>query len=128
MSRAANKRHNARRDANEPGIVEALRKSGALVDRIDGTGTPDLLVGYQGEWFLLEVKVPDKKPRLTEAEAAWHERAIGYPVAIVQTPEEALAAIGATGRYWEALADMPAALTGSVYRFVPPDSDNWFGV
>ena len=79
MSRAANKRHNARRDENEPLIVEALRKAGALVDRIDGTGVPDLLVGYQERWALLEVKVPGKKPRLTTAEAAWHERAAGYP-------------------------------------------------
>lgn len=39
-----NKRINPQRDENEPEIVDALRKAGYHVDRIDGEGVPDLLV------------------------------------------------------------------------------------
>lgn len=35
------------RDKNEAGIVKALEAAGASVTKLNGTGVPDLLVGYQ---------------------------------------------------------------------------------
>lgn len=104
----------ARRDANEPAIVEALRAAGASVEIIgEGEGRPDLMVGYRGNTFHLEVKNP-LGPRggksgggasrpgqggdgvLTEAQRDWWAAWKGAPPVIVRTPAEALAAIGAT--------------------------------
>jgi hypothetical protein len=46
------------RDSNEKEIIEALKRAGASVTSLNGTGVPDLLVGYKGATFLLEVKLP----------------------------------------------------------------------
>jgi len=52
------KLNNPRVDANEAEIVAELRDRGALVVRI---GQPvDLLVGYRGNWVLVEVKSSPK--------------------------------------------------------------------
>tara|TARA_R110000851_G_scaffold22894_2_gene67587 strand:- start:8143 stop:8451 length:309 start_codon:yes stop_codon:yes gene_type:complete len=48
---------NARRDANEGVIVDALRAIGCKVIRLDKP--LDLLVGYHGYNYLIEVKVED---------------------------------------------------------------------
>jgi hypothetical protein len=50
------KRWNARRDKNEPAIVDALEAFGASVIRSDAI---DLIVGFRGKNFLLEVKSAD---------------------------------------------------------------------
>ncbi len=52
-----NQRQDARRDANEPGIVDALEKEGYLVHRISNPG--DLLVWNPDSrhWICLEVKI-----------------------------------------------------------------------
>lgn len=62
-----------RRDANHTEVVDALHQIGASVlDLADvGGGCPDLLVGYRGVNFLLEVKDGNKPPsarKLTKAE------------------------------------------------------------
>jgi hypothetical protein len=104
-------RHHAElRDSNEPEIVTALEAVGASVTRLGSKGVPDLLVGYRGETFLLEVKHVDakgktvrrwsggKKPDergLTEQQQTWWATWTGKPPVIVRTPEEALRAIGA---------------------------------
>lgn len=47
------------RDQNEQLLVDVLENAGATVIRLDNggpTGTPDLLVGYLGRNFLVEVK------------------------------------------------------------------------
>lgn len=106
-------RRAARRDPNEPEIVDALRSAGATVVPLSGPGLPDLLVGLAGRTYLLEVKQP-LGPRggkrgggasrpgqggdgvLTEAQVAWWAAWRGAPPVIVRTPAEALAAIGAT--------------------------------
>ena len=78
-----------RRDKNEEEIVAALRAAGAIVYPMD---TPvDQLVMVNGEIFLVEIKKP-KKGRLTKAQ----EKLIadGWPVHVVRTPEQALAAVG----------------------------------
>jgi len=119
MSRAANHRHNARRDANESEIVEALQWQGALVTRLNGAGVPDLLCGMGGRLFLLEVKNPATRWRLTPEESAWHAAWEGYPVAVVQTPQEAI----------DALVSAVCEVARPMCRaFVMPTPGNWFGV
>lgn len=86
-----------RRDANEPPIVEGLRDVGASVEHLNAKGVPDLLVGYRGRNWLLEIKDPSRKPserRLTEDQQVWHMLWQGQAVKI-ETLDEALAAIGA---------------------------------
>lgn len=99
-----------RRDANEWAIVAALEAVGANVTRLDTTGVPDLLVAFRSRTFLLEVKDPAQAKRayrgdrgagrqpLTPAQVKWW----GLPWSgderrVVETVEEALAAIGYTG-------------------------------
>jgi hypothetical protein len=70
---------------------------------------PDLLVGYQGRTYLLEVKNPDTaagaKPggrrakgrgALTPSQVAWFAQWRGTEVHEVVSPAEAFAAIGVT--------------------------------
>lgn len=92
------------RDKNEPEIVKALLTAGAAIQKLDGTGVPDLLVGYAGQLFLIEVKNPDAKGGgryntgdgcLTEAQTKWWANWKGRPPVIVYDPAQALSAIGA---------------------------------
>lgn len=96
-----------RRDDNERAIVVALRKVGASVQAIDATGVPDLLVGYKGATYLLEVKQLVGRPGvgmrkttsgLRESQDAWFAAWRGRAPAIVTTAHEALIAIGAINR------------------------------
>lgn len=97
------------RDANEAGIVGALRAAGAVVQPLEqGGGVPDLLVGYQGRTFLLEVKNPESKfsirggrrtkdrGTLRATQVKWIAAWKGAPVVDVINADEALSAIGAT--------------------------------
>ena len=96
MRRAAN------RDLSEPEIIAALRKIGATVEQLDGTNIPDLLVGFRGRNWLMEVKNPEGPKggasqhgqKLSDGQADWHQAWPGQ-VAVVRTPEDALWAIGA---------------------------------
>lgn len=85
-------RYGAKRDANEDAIVLALRKAGASVTPLSVPGCVDLLVGYQGDTFLLEIK--DGRNGLTDEQQAWHAAWRGRKPWIVRTIEEALEAIG----------------------------------
>jgi Holliday junction resolvase len=85
-------RRAARRDTNEPEIIEALRAVGATVQSLDERGVPDLVVGFRGVSYLIEVKTA--KGKLTRDQVAWHAGWKGQ-VAVVRTVEEALAVIGA---------------------------------
>lgn len=89
----------AKVDANQPEIVKALRGVGATVQPLHavGKGCPDLMVGFRGQTFALEVKDGAKAPsdrKLTSAQIGWHEGWKGH-VAVVETVDQALAAIGA---------------------------------
>lgn len=101
------------RDANEAAIVAALEAAGASVSPIDGEdGEPDLLVGYNGVTELLEVKQRRGAGRTTAGGASrpvnggdgvstkrqldWRAAWRGKPAHLVETVDEALAAIGAT--------------------------------
>ena len=57
-----------------------------------GHGFPDLVAGFRGVTYLLEVKMPGE--HLTEDEERWHRRWSGQ-VSIVYSEEDALRAIGA---------------------------------
>jgi len=76
-------------DANQPEIVAALRQAGCSVQHLHevGRGCVDLMVGYRGHTYCLEVK--SEKGKLTPAEAGWHDEWKGH-VAIVHTVDEAL--------------------------------------
>ena len=77
-------------DANQPAIVAALRDIGASVQHLHmvGDGCPDLLVGFRGRTYLMEVKATPKS-RLTPDERAWHENWRGT-VYVVTSPEQAI--------------------------------------
>ena len=94
-------RRAAKVDSTQPGIVDALKKAGATVQHLHavGAGCPDLLAGFRGQNFLLEVK-PDvgspKARKLRKNQQEWHDGWKGH-VAVVETPGAALAVIGAIG-------------------------------
>jgi hypothetical protein len=102
-----------KRDANERAIIVALRLAGASVHQLQGTGEPDLLVGFEGVTYLMEIKDPTQAngkahkrsdgpmSELTPAQVRWWTAwaapaNAGPPPVIVHTPEAALRIIGAT--------------------------------
>lgn len=104
-------RRAAKRDESEGPIVQALEAVGATVQRLSAEGVPDLLVGWRGRMWLLEVKLPLTKRGavqpgrslkhkggrgdMTAAQVAWWAWWKGPPPVVVRTPMEALAAIEA---------------------------------
>ena len=84
-------RYAARVDANQAHIVSALRAAGAYVWII---GLPvDLLVGYNDQTFLVEIKIGPKK-RLTKLQQDFFENWSGSTLARIDGPEAALRMIG----------------------------------
>ena len=81
-----------RRDKNEQAIVDGLKRRGVSVMRLDEPA--DLLVGYAGRLFLVEVKNPDANGRLTKHQVPFHQKWGEFGVFAVETLDEALAAIG----------------------------------
>ena len=76
-------------DKNQQEIMDALRKIGASVSSLHtvGCGIPDLLVGYRGKNYLIEVKAD--KGKLTPAQIEFHGAWRGE-IHIVRTAEEAI--------------------------------------
>lgn len=88
-------RRAAKIDANQPEIVDALRKAGATVYSLAavGQGIPDLFVGYAGRTALIEVKDGSRPPsdrRLTPDQQQWHQNWTGGTVAVVPDVDAAL--------------------------------------
>lgn len=95
-------------DGNANEITNALRAWGATVQSLAkiGAGAPDLLVGFRGKEFLLEIKDPRqdhgrRKPGLrshgsktVERQIAWTESWAGSKVVVVHSVQEALIALG----------------------------------
>jgi Holliday junction resolvase len=84
----------AKIDDNQKAIVNVLRQIGASVQSLaaTGKGVPDLLVGYHGINYLMEVKDGDKvlsKQKLTIDQEHWHNLWRGS-VYIVKSVDEAL--------------------------------------
>lgn len=85
-------------DANQPAIIQAFRDVGASVEPLHfvGQGFPDILVGFRGQNWLIEIKdgsQPPSKKRLTDDETDWHRKWNGQ-VAIVENDHQALQLIG----------------------------------
>ena len=92
-------RRAARIDDNQNEIVQDLRNAGASVTitSMVGSGFPDIVVGYQGRNYLIEIKdgsKPPSKRRLTPDEQEWHDLWRGT-VFIANDINEALSIIGA---------------------------------
>ena len=84
-------RHAKRVDANQDQIVVALRAAGAYVWII---GLPvDLLVGYKGYTFLVEIK-RTAKSRFTPLQTDFFESWGGGTLARIDSPDAALRMIG----------------------------------
>ena len=92
-------RRAARIDANQNEIVDALRGVGATVaiTSMVGAGFPDIVAGYRGVNYLIEIKDGNKPPsrqKLTPDEQRWHGLWRGS-VVVVASVDEALAVVGA---------------------------------
>jgi hypothetical protein len=84
-------RRAARVDQNQAQVVSALRAAGAYVWII---GLPvDLLVGYKGHSFLVEIKDGPRK-RLTALQQDFFNNWSGSTLARVDGPEAALRMLG----------------------------------
>lgn len=86
-------RRAARVDANQTQIVSALRAAGAYVWII---GLPvDILVGYKGQTFLVEIKDGPKKT-LTKLQQDFFANWCGGTLCRIDNAEDALRMIGFT--------------------------------
>lgn len=104
-------RRAAQRDASEPDIAVALQGVGATVQRLSVAGVPDLLVGWRGQMWLIECKLPltsrgalpsgrSLKHKggvgdMTAVQVSWWAAWQGPPPVVARTPWDALLAIGA---------------------------------
>jgi Holliday junction resolvase len=85
-------------DANQAEIVSALRAVGASVQPLHsvGQGTPDLLIGFGGVNYLIEIKDGSRKPserKLSKRQVEWHSAWRGQ-VSVAETVSQALLIIG----------------------------------
>lgn len=82
-------------DANQTEIVDTFRRCGASVLSLAdmGKGCPDLLVGYQGNNYLVEVKT--HTGTLNAYQVMWHSHWNGR-VSIVRSVDEAIKLLGIT--------------------------------
>lgn len=93
-------RRAARVDRNQPEIVRHLRSAGAVVVITSQLKNAfDILVGFRGRLFVMEIKDPHQPPskrRLTSGEETCKRRieASGNNYHIVETPNQALEIIG----------------------------------
>ncbi len=90
----------ARRDENEPEIIEALRAAGWSVQQINEPGFPDLVVARGQRVFLMEV-IGDAKAKkyphgLTPTQVQFH-RAWQGMIHLVRSVDDALDALRWTG-------------------------------
>jgi len=86
-------------DSNQAAIVETFRSVGATVQHLHviGRGCPDILVGFRGVNYLVEIKdgsKPPSKRQLTPDEIEWHRLWRGQ-ISIVKNNDDALRLIGA---------------------------------
>ena len=86
-------------DANQGDIVDALRKIGCTVEDMSrvGKGVPDLLVGFRGATYLLEVKNVHGRNKLEASQIEWRGAWKGKPVAVVRDEQEAILAVSGHG-------------------------------
>jgi hypothetical protein len=80
------RRHNAKRDANEREIVEALQAAGASVYRLDQPC--DAVLGYRGKTLLIEIKMPGSS--LNENQKKFFAEWKGQTPPILRSVDDAL--------------------------------------
>lgn len=80
-----------RTDVNQKDIVQALRTFGATVVDLSGVGKgcPDLLIGFQNETYLIEIK-KDSKAKFTEQQLQFNEKWNGGKLARIETIDQAI--------------------------------------
>jgi Holliday junction resolvase len=86
-----------RKDDNHREIVNALESIGATVLCINEKDAPDLLVGYRGSDYLLEIKDGSKSPsrrKLRPGQERFAQMWRGRPPVKVESIDEAFRAIG----------------------------------
>ena len=85
-------RRDAPVDRNQREIIDALRQIGASVYPLHfaGRGFPDLIVGFRGHNYLMEIKT--QKGRLNADQRTFHASWRGH-VAVVRSPREAVEAV-----------------------------------
>ena len=81
-------RRNAKRDANEPEIISALRQAGATVRTISGAGIPDSLIGFRGKTYLAEIK--SEKGTLTKPQEKFFAEWRGFPPVIFRSVDDVI--------------------------------------
>ena len=89
------KRHAARRDANEPEIVQALQRMGVQVWRHD---TPMDLLCFDNctkHFFWVEVKNPNVQNRRTQIQNDFIAATRGGFRAVIETTDETIALVNA---------------------------------
>jgi Holliday junction resolvase len=76
-----------RRDLNQSAIVRVLRDAGAtvVITADMGGGFPDLVVGWRGKTYLVEVK---NLTQLSEKQLEFIERWRGGPVIVLRTVDD----------------------------------------
>jgi len=89
-------RHLMHSDAVTKEIVAALRAAGVVVEYfiapMGKKGAPDLVCGWRGDTWLVEVKKPGAD--LDDEQRTWWKNWRGGRLALVHSPAEALAALG----------------------------------
>ena len=105
-------KYNSKVDSNQPEIVEALRKHGATVLHTHSLKNAfDILVGFNGNLFMIEIKDGNKPPsqrKLTsgELECETNFERVGVKYHVVLSIKDALDVIDPTrGKYKEILND-----------------------
>jgi Holliday junction resolvase len=76
-----------RRDLNQSAIVRVLRDAGAtvVITADIGGGFPDLVVGWRGKTYLVEVK---NLTQLSEKQLEFIERWRGGPIIVLRTVDD----------------------------------------
>jgi Holliday junction resolvase len=87
----------ARIDTNHKEIVAALRQAGATVVSLAAMkhGIPDILVGYNGETILMEIK-RDAKAKFTSDQLDFMGKWKGGAISRVDNVDAAIRALGIT--------------------------------
>lgn len=91
-------RRKAKVDDNQSEIVKALRSVGCSVAITSGAGDgfPDIVVGFRGFNYLMEIKDGNKPPsarKLTSKQRTFHRQWLGQ-IRVVHSVEEALSEVG----------------------------------
>ena len=83
-----------RADENQGRIIKALREIGASVIVLSqvGGGCPDILVGYRGINYLMEIKGP--RGKLSERQIAFHESWRGGEINVIRSVGQGIKTIG----------------------------------